>query len=456
MQIRWCDTMLRHVQAGIRRIFRHRKHIVCASNGDGYLQRTTAKPPQRVQDLQNGHRHLLNCLCIMMCGMCLLYGCSTGGNEAPKPMTNDEVLARGQAQLESVTTFPQMDPATARLTLARAMRDYVDVLAKDRTNLQAKAGYAFAATYLGMYDLLLVAPDGLDTALLDLATQNQARSMALDRSALSGPLGMLGAVSQSRGTSPTAVQDVQLRIVSSTIPAMRSAIPLFSDVESATVSGTMKYQLRMYKGGQIQTVIFDVADIQLSCAFSNFVASMLYLSVSYNLGMPQGSTVLALPVDGNANDMFDAEEYLTAKPFLDTLYSQGLPYCLSYLRDAALKAQQGAAHSGHTMGPNALVNLDDPATLDALSTINTLGAFFSTACISTVANNQFFGDNTMRTYNLNKMTSITSLRRLLPSFQEDDVTANGIWPDPTFQGMVTPGIPPGWGNLQYDDIKGAY
>lgn len=385
----------------------------------------------------------------------MLAGCSTGGGEAPKPMTNDEILTRGQAQLESVTTFPQMDPSTARLTLTRAMRDFITVLNADKTNIQAKAGYAFAATYVGIYDLYMIAPDGLDTALLNIVTQTPSRAATVEGSALAGPYAMAQAVSRSRATSPTNVQSVQLSAVSSTIPALRSALPLFTDLENATSGGT-RYQLRMYKGGQIQTVVLDIADVQLTSAFASFVTSMLYLGVAYNLNMPAGSSVVALPVDSNANGLFDAEEYLSAKPFLDSLYAQGLPYCLSYLREAAIKGQQGAALSGHTMGPNALVNLDDPATAEALSTIRTLGTFFSTATITQVTNNQFFGDGVMRTYNLPRITSITSLRRLLPSFQKDDVAATGVWPDPTFQGTVVPGVPQGWGDINYEMIREAY
>lgn len=384
----------------------------------------------------------------------LLIGCSSGG-DAPQPLTVDELVTRGQGQLESVTTNLMMNPSDARSVLRAAARDFAGALSQDAENTQAEMGYAVATTMTAFFDLIEVFPGRLDAILRDIASQHRAT-----RGDGWTPLDIPTALASNyydaspRGRA-SSVQTAQLRIISSTIPSMRQALPLFDALKTAADNGE-HVRLRLYTNGRVQTVIFDTADIALVDAFANLVTALLNAAIAYNLDMPGGAPTIALPVDLNSNEMFDASEYLIASPFLDNFYPQGVSGCLQSLRYAAEDAQQGASLSGHTAGEYALVDVADPAVSAWLTQLGTSAATLEVACTSAVSTDLFFSDGVLRTINLPQLANITSLRPLMPSFQQSDLDAPGIWPDPTFRGAFVPGVPPDYLQLRYRDLEHGY
>ena len=58
--------------------------------------------------------------------------------------------------------------------------------------------------------------------------------------------------------------------------------------------------------------------------------------------MPDGGVLASLPIDSNGDGIYSAEEYLTAPPFLGSLYQNGMSGFLQYLRYAMDKATLGA------------------------------------------------------------------------------------------------------------------
>jgi hypothetical protein len=381
-------------------------------------------------------------------GMLMLSGCPDG--PAPTVATPTVRLSVGGQLMESVTTNLSMDPDVASDKLREASRQYAAVIASDKSTpeevQQGKFGYAMSNTLLGFYDLMIVLPQGLENMLLDSLVQSPSRGAA-------EPLGQ--ALRAARGARGSSMSTVQLRILGSTMSRISDAAEMFDDVEMAIRDGQV-FSLRMFLGGQVRDIAFGVADIQLVAAFSYLVESLLNASIAFNLDMPNNTAVKALPVDRNNNGLFDADEYLIAPPFLDKLYPQGLSGMLQNLRYAAVKAQSGASLSGHTMGAGALLDVTDPATKKTLEDLGYYAGLLSTACTSEVTTTGGFSDGVNRTINLPRLASLTSIRALLPSFQKDDLTAAGIWPDPTFAGAFTPGIPQDFVSMKYEDIEKAY
>ena len=98
-------------------------------------------------------------------------------------------------------------------------------------------------------------------------------------------------------------------------------------------------------------------------------------------------------------------------------------------------------------------NTDTQTNLTQMATLTSL---ISRSCTMQVNTDQYFGDNVTRTLDLSKLTTINSLRGFMPSFQRNDLTAAGVWPDPTFNGAFVPGIPPGFFDITYDELGKAY
>lgn len=384
----------------------------------------------------------------------VMSGCSSSSSaDQSKPLVTDDYLTRGQTQLESVTTNLYMNSLDADRVLRSAARDFATVLQSDPKNTKAKMGITMAYTFEGLFNLTDVLPLSMSSAMVNLLAQS-----SLTKGPLEMPIKMAQNAVQRRARSSVVLSN-QTQIASATLPHLTQMLPYLEDVESDVRSGA-KVQLRMYQGGKIRTVDFDVADIQLLSAFSNLIASVLNLSISFNLDMPDGMTVRLVPVDANSNGMLEAQEYLISSPFLDRLVNsntQGLAGALLYLRNAATKASQGASLSGHTLGANALIDVTDANVQQALSKLSTYAFELTLATQSQVPiGTSYFHDGVSRTLNLPGVLSITSLRGLMPTFPKDNPTAPGIWPDPTFRGVITPGIPQDAFQLTYHQVENAY
>jgi hypothetical protein len=367
-------------------------------------------------------------------------------------MSADQLATQGQAALESVTTNPLMRSSEARTALRASTRDFASSLHYNPHNAQAKMGYAVAHTLLGFYDLTEVLPDQLSSQVLALLTQGTTANK------LDSPLAVpaaLAAASLSEGTRASSVQSAQLRMASQTIPALRDALPLYADVKTAVGEGAV-VQLRLYQDGRVRTIKFKKNDVALVDAFSNLTLALLYAAISFNLDMPQETPLKSLPIDANANNMFEANEYLIPPPFGNQLYHSGMQDCLQYLRYAADRAQDGALHSDHTTGTYALVDTSDAEVRKSLDRLARIAVAVTVACTTSVSTDALFDDGQVRTVDLPKMAYWTSIRGMLPSFQTDDLTAPGVWPDPTFGGIITPGIPQGVFSISYTWLEEAY
>jgi len=404
---------------------------------------------------------MANCWRIGVFGMLglllLLCGCTTGGNvDVPKTLTSNQLIDRGQTELESVATNPYMSQTNADRILRAAEVDFNTALQKDQKNTQAKMGLALACTFQGVFDLGVVLPSNMGQMLVNLLTQKQSTTS----SPMGLPARMLQAGMKARAakTRNSLQQSMQLQIASTTLPNLSQVLPLFADVENDVRNGA-KLQLRMYINGQIRLVKFDVADVQLTSAFGNLVASLLNLAVCYNLDMPDGTPVRQLPIDSNSNNMLEAEEYLIAAPFLNRLVytsSIGPSGCLLYLHNAAVEAQAGSTLSGHTIGVNALIDVTDSTVQQNLNKLAGYAGLAAQAAQSQVPIGDVMGDGVSRTLNLPNLLYISSLRSLMPTFPKDDDTATGIWPDPTFHGIITPGIPQGSLTFTYQQLRLAF
>ncbi|MHB9131296.1 MAG: hypothetical protein ACYDBB_09430 [Armatimonadota bacterium] len=381
-----------------------------------------------------------------------MLGCSSGGSDQ-QYMTPDEFAARGQQELESVTTNLTMQSNYARQALKAAQQDFATAVTDDPAHVKGKMGYALATTFIGFYDLIDVLPSWLDTKAVKIITDFPQRD-ARTGSILDVPAMMAQGALASKSRS-SQVQTSQMLVISRSIPALRQAIPLFDEVETAVRNGSV-ITLKVYMGGQIRTVAFGVADIQLVAAFANYIEALLNLSVAFNLDIPNGSPMVSLPIDANASGTFEAAEYLIASPFLDKLHPQGVSGFLQYLRAAAGEAKLGAGLSGHTSGSQALVDTTDPAIQQALLELQQQAAVLETACTAPVQTDVFFGDGIIRTINLPQLVNLTTFRNLMPSFQANDLDDPGIWPDPTFTGTFTPGIPQDYWQFEYDQLEGGW
>ncbi len=379
----------------------------------------------------------------------LLSGCASGG-DGPATATAQQTLAKGQSELESVTTNLNMNPDSATTTLRSSAREFASVLQQDPNNTQAKFGYALSNTLIGFYDLISVLPKNMKAPLLSAITA--ARSRAPQSPAIS--LALL-AETALKTDSRATIRDVQLRIASRTLEGTKSVLPLYDQLETAANSGDTIY-LRLYEGGRIRTVSFGKADVQLLGAFAYGVTALLNASVAYNLEMSGGTPLRALPVDTNNNGMFEASEYLIAHPFLSKSSGAYMTYFLNYLRQACDKATAGSSLQGHSSGANAFLDLTKPATVQMLDRLSYYSSAIAIACSATVSTDRVFGDHVVRSVDLAKITQVSDLRNLLPSFQKDDLAAPGIWPDTTFGGVFTPGIPQGFITLHYSDFERAY
>ncbi|HEY3416561.1 MAG TPA: hypothetical protein VGM23_06735 [Armatimonadota bacterium] len=387
-------------------------------------------------------------LCIFGCS--LLLGCSSGGDQ-PSQLTTEQLLARGQAELESVTTNPTINHADARSILRAATRDFSSVLNETPTDARAKLGLALADIFYGYTDLLELSPSFADKIWQNLLLQPGTRSLVND-----GPLEVPYRMAQAPRSRSSDMQTAQLRVLSGTLSIMREGLPFLTDVEQAVQNGAT-LQLRTYLGGRVVTVTFGVADVQLVNAFGNLVTALLNLGVAYNLDMPQNSPLQPIPIDANADGKFSAGEYLLASPFLESFYPSALGSFLQYLRLAAIQAEAGCSLSGHTMGTNALVDVTNPDVQDALEKLQAQASVLKTACVSQVTTNVFFQDGLTRTVNLPGLTQLGSFRPYMPTFQVDNLEdIPGVWPDTTFGGVFTPGLAQDEVVLYYKDLEHAY
>ncbi|OPZ85074.1 MAG: hypothetical protein BWY76_01570 [bacterium ADurb.Bin429] len=178
--------------------------------------------------------------------------------------------------------------------------------------------------------------------------------------------------------------------------------------------------------------------------------------MAFNLDMPGGKMLRPLPVDNNNNGLLESNEYLIGYPFLERSNGAYLTQFLNYLRQACDLASVGADMPGHTTGANAFLDVSDPDTVAMLDKLDDYATALSVASSATVSTNKIFSDRVTRTIELAKLAQVTDLRSLLPTFQKNDLTAPGLWPDPTFNGAITPGIPQDFFSLYYADLERAY
>ncbi len=378
-----------------------------------------------------------------------LAGCSSGGGA---DMSAEQRLAQAQSGLESVTTNLTMDPDTAATTLRAAARDFAAVLQSDAQNTRAKFGYALSNTLIGFFDLTSVMPKNMKAPLLQTITAARSRGVFPDAA---DSLALLATTALADGRGRGAVRDVQLRIASRTLDSAKIALPYYEQLAAAADSGAT-LSLRLYEGGRIRTVTFGKADIQLLGAGAHFVTALLHAAVAFNLDMPGGTMLRPLPVDSNNNGLLESNEYLIGYPFLERSNGAYLTQFLHYLRQACDLAMVGADMPGHATGPHAFLDVSNPDTVAMLDRLDDYATAISVASSASVSTNAIFGDRITRTIALAKLGQITDLRALLPTFQKHDLTAPGIWPDPTFNGAITPGIPQGVFTLYYADLEGAY
>ena len=198
--------------------------------------------------------------------------------------------------------------------------------------------------------------------------------------------------------------------------------------------------------------------MQLVDAFANLTAAAMNLCICYNLDIPTGSMVTAAPIS-NDGVTLTAEEYLIPSPFLDSLAntsSEGPVGFLEYLYTAAGKAKLGTTTTGHTLGNNALIDVTDPAVQQELNTLAGIAGIVSLAAQSQVSIGSVMGDGVSRTLNLPQLENISSLRPYMPTFPLNNPTAPGVWPDPTFGGLITPGIPQTLFPLTLQELEYAY
>jgi hypothetical protein len=400
-------------------------------------------------------RSVIRCLCLVgwvglfLGGLGLLSGCASGGDDPPSASV-EEVRSRGLNYLESVSTNLRMDTTDARKLLSKALVDFRYVRQQSPDDTEAIMGSAFSYTLFGYFELLGVLPADLRQALESFTTQSGSRMRAIEPADL---------LARTRAAFPDVrssnIQTVQLRIASQTLPAVKSGLPLYEQLEEAARNG-VTLQLRLYQHGQIRTILFDVADIQLLSAYAQAITGLLNVAIVYNLDIPNGVTVRPLPVDANGNGMFDPEEYLISAPFLDRFSAQAMSSALQNLRFAAGKAKLGASLSGHTLGPNALLDVQNTDVQAQLARTREVAELLEVAATSEISTDRFFPDGIVRTINLPKLTSLSTLRPFLPSFQKDDLTTPGVWPDPTFMGVVVPGMPQDAVQILYGQIDTAY
>ncbi len=379
-----------------------------------------------------------------------ICGCSTGGG-ASGAATPRQVLSTAQSELESVTTNLSLNPDTATTILRSASRNFSTVLQSDPNNAQAKFGYALSNTMEGFFDLSSVLPKSMKTMVVNAITASRTRGEA------ETPLSTVLTLAEHalRTDSRATVREVQLRIASRTLGNAKNVLVYYDQLETA-VNGGGDLSLRLYFGGRIRTVALSINDLKLVSAFARLTAALLHLSVAYNLEMTGGTPVRPLPVDSNNNGLLEANEYLIGYPFLEKSNGTYLAQFINYLRQACDKASEGADLQGHSTGDTAFLDVTNAATKKMLFRLDYYSTALSIACSSTVSTDSIFGDHTVRTLDMAKVAQISDIRGLMPSFQKDDLTAPGIWPDPTFKGVVTPGIPQGFVKLYYRQFESAY
>jgi hypothetical protein len=350
---------------------------------------------------------------------------------------HDAVLARATTELERVTTNPSLDPVTARAALSSAAADYTEVLNADPTHPQAKFGLAMARAYQGYLDMadMLPVPVKRWVGALDIPGMPSWAGLTPQGGAAAGP--------------------AQNRAIASTLPNLSAVLPNFDDVQLAVQNGA-DIRLRMAVGGSTRTVIFAVNDMQLAAAFGHCVKALLEFGTAYTLDMPGGTLMRATPHDTDGNGLLDAEEYLIPAPFLTCRDTAAMGRAIAALRQASIKAQRGTWLTDHTAGANALVDVADPTTKDGMLKLNKYAAAVSLACSAAVTSGEPFSDHKSRTIDLQKLTTITSLRTVFPSFPAAQPNDGGFWPDPTFAGTFRPGVPDDFIPLSYGDLRAAY
>jgi hypothetical protein len=360
-----------------------------------------------------------------------LAGCQTGGDK-PKALTAAELTARGQIRLESVTTNPNLNASTARQNLRLAIVDFSNAAQADTGNLQARWGLAVAETFAGYHDVRVLVPAFAQSWLEELMLQSAPRG----------------------GRAGAETQQAQLRLSSTTITALRSTHDLYTHVLTRVNETGYRPHLRLFYQGGIRNVEFGPADVRLMAAFHDFITALAYAGVAFNLDTANG-VVKPLPTDTNANGVLDAGEYLAPEPLLKLYYGNGMSNALVYLQYAATHAVAGAVLEGHTTGARALMDPDDAVMRARLQSLQIDAAFLQQACTQPVTSARYF-DQQLHTYDFSRLVKLTTLRDLLPAFAPTHLDAPGIWPDPTFRGLITPGLNQDAIPLTYDEVATMY
>ncbi len=370
---------------------------------------------------------------VYVAALALVVGGYQTGGDKPQALTSDQLTTRAQTRLESVTTNPTMSASTARQNLRLAVSDYASALTADANNVQARWGLSVAETFTGYYDVIELVPKFAQPWLAELMLQTAPRG-------------------GTRATSEP--QQAQLRLTSTNIVSLRNTHDLYAQVVTLMQKTGVHPHLKLYYQGGIRDVEFSLADVQLMAAFHDFITALAYAGVTFNLDTTNG-VVKPLPTDDNANGVLDAGEYLAPSPFLSLYYGNGMANALTYLQYAATEAQAGSDLNGHTAGEHALMDPADPAMLARLQGLQIDSAFLLAACAGPTSSARYI-DNQTHTYTFSTLQKLTTLRDLLPSYSPTHLDSPGIWPDPTFRGLITPAINQDAVALTYRQVSGAY